>query len=98
MFNFHTTRALHPRKTPCITHRDYAQYDIDLPSEAEGRRVFIVINFRRANPLVHSPWTFPNQAELMDDAFGSGLGGTNASSSFKTRRDGSCTTILGMGC
>jgi len=72
MFNFHTTQALHPRKTPWITHRGYAQYDIDLPSESGGRRVFIVINFRRAKPLVHRPWTFPHQAEIMDDAFGSG--------------------------
>jgi len=62
--------------------------DIDLPSESEGRGVFIVISFRRAKPLVHRPWMFPHQAELMDDAFGSGLGGINASSSFKTRRDG----------
>jgi len=84
MFNFRTTRALHTQKIPWITHRSYAQYDIDLPSESEGRGVFIVINFRRAKPLVHRPWTFPHQAELMDDAFGSGLSGINASSSFKT--------------
>jgi len=90
--------SLAPQKTPWITHRCYAQYDVDLPSESEGRRVFIVNNFRHAKPLVHRPWTFPHQAELMDDAFGSGLGGTNASYSFKTTRDGSCTTILGMGC
>ena len=86
MFNFRTTQALHPQKTPWITHRGYAQYDVDLPSESEGRGVFIVNNFRRAKPLVHRPWTFPYQAELMDDAFGSGLAGINVSSSFKTRR------------
>jgi len=84
MFNFCTTRALHLRKIPWITHRGCALYDIDLPSESEGRGVFIVINFQRAKPLVHRPWTFPHQAELMDDAFGSGFGGINASSSFKT--------------
>jgi len=81
MFNFRTTRALHLRKIPWITHRGYARYDIDLPSESGGRDVFIVISFRRAKPLVHHPWTFLHQAELMDDTFGSGLGGINASSS-----------------
>jgi len=63
MFNFRTTRALHPRKIPWIIHRGYAQYDIDLPSESEGRRLVIVINLQRAKPLVHRPWTFPHQAE-----------------------------------
>jgi len=48
MFNFRTTQALHPHKTPWITRRGYAQYDTDLPSEPEGRRVFIAINFQRA--------------------------------------------------
>ena len=55
--------SLAPRKTPWITHRGYAQYDIDLSSESGGRRVFIVNNFRRVKPLVHHPWTFPHQAE-----------------------------------
>jgi len=55
--------SLAPSKTPWITHRGYAQYDIDLPSESEGRGAFIVINVRRAKPLVHRPWTFPHQAE-----------------------------------
>jgi len=72
MFNFRTTRALHPQKTPWITHYGYAQHDMDLPSESERRIctcVFIVINFRRAKPLVHRPWTkFPYQARLMNDS------------------------------
>jgi len=58
--------SLHPRKLPWITQRGYAQYDIDLPSESEGwvcTCILIIINFRRAKPLVHRPWTFPHQAE-----------------------------------
>ena len=55
--------SLAPPENTLDNHRGYAQYDVDLPSESEGRGLFIVISFRRAKPLVHRPWTFPHQAE-----------------------------------